>query len=68
MGRLRRRLDALQGDAHFTMATARELLDDLRDGIGVKLVHTGEGTILDFLAGRIKELPLKIMIDPSDKA
>ena len=68
MRRLRRRLDALQGDAHFTMETARELLEDLRDGIGVKLVNTGEGTILDFLSGKIKELPLQIVIDPSDKA
>ena len=66
MPRLRRRLDALQGDAHNTMAVLRAVLQEFEDGIAVKLVRTGQGTILDFLGGKIDELPLKIIIDASD--
>ena len=66
MARLRRRLDALQGDAHQTMQFVRDVLLDFQDGVAVKLVSTGEGTVLDFLTGKIKVLPLKIIIDASD--
>ncbi len=65
--RLRARLDAMQADAHQTMDTAKvsleaatALLEDIQDGVQVKLVREGEGNILDFLLGRIDELPLRI--------
>ena len=66
MPRLIRRLDALQSDAHGTMAVIRSVLQEFEDGIAVKLVSTGQGTILDFLAGRVNECPLKIIIDAED--
>lgn len=64
--RLRGRLDAVQGDAHNTLAALRDLFADLQDGVSIKLVNTSEGTILDFLSGKIKILPLKVIVDPSD--
>lgn len=66
MRRLQRRLDQLQGDAHATMSVARELLHDLHDGVTIKLVNTGQGTVLDFLSGKIKELPIQIIVDPQE--
>jgi hypothetical protein len=59
-------LDAVQGDAHNTLAALRELFADLQDGVSFTLEHTGEGTIWDFLRGKIKTLPLKVIVDPSD--
>jgi len=66
MPRLRRRLDQLQGDAHGTMAYARWVLQEFSDGVSVKLVRDGDGTIMDFISGKIDELPLKIIIDAED--
>jgi len=67
--RLRGRLDAMQGDAQATMgaarmtlAAAKALLEEIQDGVDIKLVRKGEGSILDFLAGKIDELPLRIEI------
>jgi len=67
--RLRGRLDAMQGDAHQTMAAsrvtleaARALLEEIQDGVQIKLVRVGEGTLVDFFMGRIPELPLRIEI------
>ena len=48
--RLRGRLDALQSDAHDTMAFAREVLEDFKDGFYVELELKG------------KTLPLRIRL------
>ena len=66
MPRLRRRLDALQGDAHNTMAVLRAVLQEFADGVAIKIVRNGEATLRDFLSGESDELPLKIIIDASD--
>jgi len=67
--RLRGRLDAMQGDAHQTMAASRvtleaakALLEEIQDGVQIKLIRVGKGTLVDFFMGRIDELPLRIEI------
>ncbi len=54
--RLRGRLDALQSDAHGTMAFAREVLDDFRDGFYVELE----------IAGR--KLPVRVRVIADEEA
>ena len=66
MPRLRRRLDALQGDAHDTLAVVRDVLLDFQDGISVTVVNTGEGTVMDFLLGKTKTLPIKLVVTASE--
>ena len=60
--RLRNRLDQLQGSANFTMQEARALLDDVGDGVGVKLVI--DPVFLDKLQEAFQGSPLLKMIDP----
>ena len=69
MRRLRRRLDAMQADSHRTMSEARismsaatALLEEIQDGVQIKLVRVGNGTLWEFLRGRIDELPLRIEV------
>ena len=66
MARLRRRLDALQGDAHDTLAVVRDVLLDFQDGISITVVNTGEGTVMDFLLGKTKTLPIKLVVTASE--
>ena len=66
MPRLRRRLDALQGDAHDTLAVVRDVLLDFQDGISITVVNTGEGTVMDFLSGKTKTLPIKLVVTASE--
>ena len=67
MRRLRKRLDSVQAHAEGTLAALRDLAMDLQDGVTVRFVSTGCGhTVLDFLAGRCDELPIRIVIDASD--
>ena len=72
-GGLRGRMDRLEGNAHATMGQAqftlkaiREaavgLLEDLQDGVTIQLVRTGEATLMDFLSGKVKELPLSLRL------
>ena len=76
---LRGRLDRLESDAHDTMATARGsilsvqdvvegLLEDLRDGVDVRIVRKGDATFLDFLSGKVEELPFALRIVPEEDA
>ncbi len=54
-----------QGVIHHaddTLTASDALVAELMDGVTLVLVHEGEGTILDFLSGKIKELPLKVKI------
>ena len=72
--RLRGRLDQLQNNANLTMADAqeligmaKELLDDLTDGISVT-VHIDEGaakTLVGILMGKAGKLPLVVAVDPT---
>ena len=66
MPRLRRRLDALQSDAHNTLAVLRAVLQEFADGVAIKIVRNGDATLREFLSGESDELPLKIIIDPKD--
>lgn len=47
--RLRGRLDHLEGDANQTMAAARALIADLRDGFRVRLKVRITGPLVKFL-------------------
>lgn len=70
--RLRNRIDQLQGEANETMGLAQDLLADLKDGFGVRIVFdTGKATELfaglfnGTLSGPV-ELPLTIRIVPEE--
>lgn len=70
--KLRGRLDQVQGNANETMALAQDLLADLKDGFGVRIVVDQEkateiflGLFNGTLAGPI-ELPLTIRIVPEE--
>ena len=73
-GRLRGRLDQIQGQASGTIANAndavnmvKDLVDDLSDGVGVKFVIE-PGAVQKFfdsvVNGKGGELPILIRIDP----
>ena len=77
-GGLRGRLDRLESNAHSTMNTAKSavlslqdvaegLLEDLRDGVSVVLVRKGDVSIMDFLSGKVKELPFSLRIVPEEE-
>ena len=53
-GRLRGRLDRLEGEASQTMKLARDLLEDLADGVSFTLEIAG------------KEIPIKLRLDPRE--
>lgn len=72
-GGLRGRLDRLEGNAHATMGQAQAtisaireaavgLLEDLQDGVTLQLVRTGDATLMDFLSGKVSELPLSLRL------
>lgn len=73
--RLRGRLDQLQGNANFTMAQAQELialakdlLDDLKDGIGIsaQLEDNAARTLMGMvLKGRGGKIPMTVEVDPT---
>lgn len=75
MGRLRRRLDGLEQHAHATMsgadelvALAKDLLNDLADGVQVEVTipHTGNpllDAVIDKFGGK---LPFTLRIDPRE--
>lgn len=76
MGRLRQRLDQMQGEANATMgqaqatlgnaqeliAFAREVLAEVQDGVTLELVKEGDASIMDFLTGKAAVLPIKVRI------
>ena len=75
---LRGRLERLEGNAHKTMNTAQGailslqdvaegLLEDLRDGVSVVLVRKGDASIMDFLSGKVTELPFSLRIVPEEE-
>jgi len=76
-GGLRARLDRIEGNAHATMGTAqgaivavREaatgLLEDLQDGVSIVIVRKGDATFMDFLSGKVNELPFALRIVPEE--
>ena len=72
MGPLRRAIANLNAAAYQANVTAQHadrtlsatdaLVAELMDGITLELVHEGEGTILDFLQGKITSLPIKVKV------
>ena len=38
------------------------LLEDLQDGVTLQLVRTGDATLMDFLSGKVSELPLSLRL------
>jgi hypothetical protein len=61
----------MQSQAQHTMVNAdrmidlaKDMIDDIQDGVTVKLVRDpDQGSIMDFVTGKIDELPLKISIE-----
>ncbi len=57
-------LTELLAQGTTVMETTTELLEALQSGVTVTAVNTGEGSIMDFVFGRIEKLPLGLFIDP----
>ena len=57
-------LTELLANAVVTMEAAQALLEAIQSGVTVTAVREGEGTIMDFVMGRIDKLPLGLYIDP----
>ena len=73
-GGIRGRLDQLQANANRTMFSAQDLiafakvvLADVEDGFTIKLIRTGEGSVMDFVTGKIDELPIGVRIELEEK-
>jgi hypothetical protein len=77
-GGLRGRLDRLESNAHQTMNTAQGailsvrdvvegLLEDLQDGVDIHIVRKGDASIMDFLSGKVEELPFALRIVPEEE-
>lgn len=66
--RLRGRLDQLQGNANETLQMAKDLIDDLKDGVGIT-IHLNAGAAKTLasmlLKGHAGDLPLTVTIDPT---
>ena len=45
------------------IAVGNDLIDDIADGVSIKLVRKGDNTIMDFVMGQCDELPLQVVID-----
>jgi hypothetical protein len=84
-GRLRQRLDRLEAEASETMSsaqvtlqafkilgeTATEMVNEILDGVRVKVIREDDSTILDFLSGKTKELSFGLAVklrEPEDNA
>ncbi len=69
--RLRGRLDQMQGRANSVADLVTDLVLDLKDGFGIKIVR-GEKSpvtaIWDFVRGVDKELDLFVLVDPKEDA
>ena len=72
---IRGRLDQLQANANSTMFSAQDLiafakavLADVEDGFTIKLIRTGEGSVMDFVTGQIDELPIGVRIELEEPA
>jgi hypothetical protein len=46
---------------------AEGLLEDLRDGVSVVVVRKGDASIMDFLSGKVTELPFSLRIVPEEE-
>lgn len=59
---------AVLAQASHTVSHADGLIDELFDGITLKLVKVGEASIMDFLTGKVDELPLAVRIEVEEEA
>lgn len=39
-----------------------DFLEESKDGATITLTNTGEGTVWDFLSGKIKTLPIRVLV------
>lgn len=69
-----KRLNQLQGKANQTMNAAQVTLgafqafaEELTDGVNFKIVRTGDATIMDFVTGKVKELPFCLRLEPEEE-
>ena len=70
-----KRLNQLQANANKTMNSAQvtlgafeALADELMDGVNFKLVRTGTATIMDFVMGKVNELPFTLVVYPKEES
>jgi len=69
-----KRLNQLQGKANQTMNAAQATLgafqalaDELTDGVNFKIVRKGDASIMDFVMGKVDELPFQIRVEPQEE-
>jgi len=53
--------------AQDLIAFAKAVLADVEDGFTIKLIRTGEGSVMDFVTGKIDELPIGVRIELEEK-
>ena len=71
---LRQRLNRIEANAHHTMSDAqltlaafKELADELTDGVNFKIVRKGNASLMDFVMGKVDELPIEIRVVPKEE-
>ena len=67
--RLRRTLDKIAVTADHgndSLGLVDALILELLDGVSFSLERTGDGTLMDFVTGKIDKLPLRIRLEPEE--
>lgn len=57
-----------RSEAMFTAIAEdlREAIEEFQDGFSLELGNTGEGSIMDFVTGKISTLPIYIRVKPRE--
>jgi hypothetical protein len=53
----------MESQASSLMKDVAALIDDVHDSVRVRPVKDGEGSLLDFLMGRIDECPVSFVLE-----
>ena len=59
-------LSARGEELGVALRVAAAMVEDIMDGVTIKVINDSEHSLIDFFTGKCKELPIKVVIDPSD--
>jgi hypothetical protein len=59
-------MTALLADANETLQATRDLIQAIQDGVSLTLEQQGDDSIMDFVMGRCKQLPIGVGVDFGD--
>lgn len=62
IGQASQTVSKIDGLAVALAEDIHDFLEDAKDGATITLTNTGEGTVWDFLSGKIKTLPIRVLI------